>query len=139
MNSYHATYGAYVRMYADHQFEAEDDSAALASAIDEFKKHGGEFGWTEEDYDNLALPSIVGLQDTELGKDIVEGHDFAANEADARDLASQDLLASLKEILFEIDQEIGQRQTSGNDESWADLQQKSDRAHAAVKKAETVD
>jgi hypothetical protein len=139
MKNYHVTFGAYVRMYAGHEFEAEDDNAALPKAIDEFKKHGGEFGWTDEDYDNLALPSIVGLQDTETGKDFLEGHDFAASEEDARDLASRDLLASLKEILFEIDQEIEQRQTSGNDENWADLQQKSDRAHAAVKKAETVD
>ena len=50
--------------------------------------------------------------------------------------AAPDLLASLKELAEEVDFEIEQRQHSGNDEDWIDLKAKSDRAHAAIAKAE---
>jgi hypothetical protein len=139
MNRYSAIFGIYVRMYVDHQFDAVSDEAATAQAIQEFKEHAREFIWIDADYDNLALPSIVGLHELETNRDIAEGHDFAACAADARDLASAELLACLKEILAEIDEEIRQRQTSGNAEKWDDLQQKSDHAHAVIRKAETVD
>lgn len=45
-------------------------------------------------------------------------------------------LAALKALLPEIDSEIEQRQTSGNDEYWEDLKALSDAAHAAVARAE---
>lgn len=50
-------------------------------------------------------------------------------------LAADDLLTSLTELLEEVDFEVEQRQNSGNAEDWAELQAKSDRAHAAVRKA----
>jgi len=50
--------------------------------------------------------------------------------------SAPDLLTSLKELVEEIDFEIEQRQHSGNDEDWADLQEKSNRAHTAIAKAE---
>lgn len=50
--------------------------------------------------------------------------------------AAPDMLAALKALLPEVDSEIEQRQTSGNDEYWEDLKALSDAGHAAVAKAE---
>lgn len=46
------------------------------------------------------------------------------------------MLASLKDLVEEIDFEIEQRKDGGNSEDWAALQEKSNRAHAAIAKAE---
>lgn len=48
----------------------------------------------------------------------------------------EDMLAALSALLPEIDSEIEQRQTSGNDEYWQGLKALSDAGHAAVAKAE---
>lgn len=57
-------------------------------------------------------------------------------EANARLIAAApDLLASLTECLREIDAEIEQRQHSGNDEDWQELQRISNAGHAAMAKA----
>lgn len=50
--------------------------------------------------------------------------------------ASPVLLASLKACLAEIDFELEQRKTGGNDEHWAELQAISDNGHRAVRAAE---
>jgi len=50
--------------------------------------------------------------------------------------SAPDLLSSLKELAEEVDFEIEQRMEGGNDEDWLDLKAKSDRAHAAIAKAE---
>lgn len=47
-----------------------------------------------------------------------------------------DMLAALSALLPEIDAEIEQRQTSGNDEYWQGLKALSDAGHAAVAQAE---
>lgn len=50
--------------------------------------------------------------------------------------AAPNVFAALKALLPEIDAEVEQRQTSGNDEYWQGLKALSDAAHAAVRKAE---
>ncbi len=49
--------------------------------------------------------------------------------------AAPDMLASLVELVEAIDFEIEQRKQGGNAEDWADLQERSNRAHAAIAKA----
>lgn len=98
MKKYNVTYGAFVRGYAQAEFEAENDAAAKTKAIEVFKTDNGDDGldWTDFDYENLAQPSIVSLQSEE--KDVLEGHDFATNKDDARDYASREMLEMLKRI-----------------------------------------
>lgn len=49
--------------------------------------------------------------------------------------AAPDAIAALKSLLPEIDAEIEQRRTSGNDEDWHGLKVLADAGHAAVAKA----
>lgn len=57
-------------------------------------------------------------------------------DANARMIAAApEMETSLRELLAEIDFEIEQRQSGGNDEDWLDLKAKSDRGHAALAKA----
>lgn len=49
--------------------------------------------------------------------------------------AAPELFGALWELAAEIDSEIDQRKHGGNAEDWADLQDKSDRARAAIAKA----
>jgi hypothetical protein len=50
--------------------------------------------------------------------------------------AAPEMLAALKALLPEVDAEVEQRQTSGNDEYWQGLKALSDTGHAAIAKAE---
>ena len=96
MNEYRIVYGAFVRMYADHTIEAESDEAARLLAIEEFKAKGADLQWTDANYDNLALPSIVNLVAFDPSADILEGHDFPATPADARQYAADTMLQALE-------------------------------------------
>jgi hypothetical protein len=95
MPEYRIVFGAYVRMYADHSIEAEDDEAARNLAIEEFKAHASELPWCDPQYDNLALPSIVSMVD-ETRNDVVEGYDFPVTPADARQYAADKMLEALE-------------------------------------------
>lgn len=101
--TYTAVFGAYVRMYAYHDFEASSDKHALARAQTEFKKKADQMGWDEMDTANLALPSVVDISRTvsyrgEHKKVVAENVDFAVCEEDARDLASKEMLTVLEAI-----------------------------------------
>ena len=110
MPEYHIVFGAYVRMYAEHTLEAQDGDDARRRAIAEFKTGGGEFHWLDPDYDNLALPSIVGVQSTETGQDVVEGYDFAVTAADARQYAAGKMLEALEFVAMTFaDIEVSKR------------------------------
>ena len=96
MKEYRIAYGAFVRMYADHTIEAESDEAARLLAIEEFKAKGADLQWTDAQYDNLALPSIVSLAAVDPLGDVLEGHDFSATPADARQYAADAMLQALE-------------------------------------------
>ena len=96
MNEYRIVYGAFVRMYADHTIEAESDEAARLLAIEEFKAKSADLQWTDANYDNLALPSIVNLVAVDPPADLLEGHDFSVTPADARQYAADTMLQALE-------------------------------------------
>jgi hypothetical protein len=96
MNQYRVLFGAYVRMYAEQVIEAEHNEAALRQAIEEFKSRGAELQWFDADDDNLALPSIVTMQNDETRDDVLEGHDFPITPADARQYAAGKMLEALE-------------------------------------------
>jgi hypothetical protein len=96
MKEYRIVYGAFVRMYANHTIEAEDDEAACKLAIEEFKGKSADLQWTDANYDNLALPSIVNLVAVDPPGDVLEGHDFPVTPADARQYAADSMLAALE-------------------------------------------
>jgi hypothetical protein len=96
MKEYRIVYGAFIRMYADHAIEAENDEVARKLAIDEFKAKGADLQWTDAQYDNLALPSIVSLAAVDPLGDVLEGHDFSATPADARQYAADAMLQALE-------------------------------------------
>lgn len=115
MQRYNVAFGAFVRGYAQAEFEAENDEAAKAKCIEIFKTDNGEDGldWGEFDYENLALPSICSLQ--RLGdtfaerEDIEEGRDFAVTPEDARDFVSAEMLAMLVQCRAWINDECERR------------------------------
>jgi len=96
MNEYRIVYGAFVRMYADHTIEADNDEAARKLAIEEFKAKSADLQWTDANYDNLALPSIVNLVAVDPPADLLEGHDFSVTPADARQYAADTMLQALE-------------------------------------------
>jgi hypothetical protein len=96
MKEYCIVYGAYVRMYADHTIEAENDEAARQAAIEEFKANAADLQWSDANYDNLALPSIVNLVAVDPPSDVLEGHDFPITPADARQYAADKMLEALE-------------------------------------------
>jgi hypothetical protein len=96
MPRYHVTFGAYVRMYADHFIDADNDDAARTRAIEDFKSHRQEFQWLDPNYDNLALPSIVTIQSDDAQEDILQGYDFSATPEDARQYAAHKMLEALE-------------------------------------------
>jgi hypothetical protein len=138
MNTYRIVFGAYVRMYAEHTVEAENDDAARQQAIEDFKVRGPELQWLDADYDNLALPSIVGMQTDDTPGDVLEGYDFPAMPADARQYAATKLLVALENLMPDIESEIDQRQHSGNDEEWIELDRKAADARAAIAEATAI-
>ena len=96
MKEYRVLFGAYVRMYAEHSIEVENDDAARRVAIEEFKARSDELPWCDPQYDNLALPSIVSIQDADTREDVVEGYDYAATPLDARQYAADEMLEALE-------------------------------------------
>ena len=96
MPRYHVTYGSYVRMYADHFIDADNDDAARIRAIEDFKSHSQEFQWIDPQYDNMALPSIVSIQTDDAREDVLQGYDFAVTPADARQYAAYKMLQALE-------------------------------------------
>lgn len=96
MKLYRVLSGAYVRMYADHTVHAETNEAARKLAIEEFKARLQDIVWYDAQYDNLALPSIVSLQDNDTNEDVVDGYDFALTPSDARQYAADKMLQALE-------------------------------------------
>jgi hypothetical protein len=96
MNKYRVLFGAYVRMYAEHIFDAEDDQAARKQAIEEFKARVQDITWFDPQEDNLAFPSIVSMQNDDTNEDVLEGYDFAVTPTDARQYAADTMLEALE-------------------------------------------
>lgn len=96
MKQYRVLFGAYVRMYADHTVHAENNEAARKLAIEEFKARLQDIVWYDAQYDNLALPSIVSLQDNDTNEDVVDGYDFALTPWDACQYAADKMLQALE-------------------------------------------
>jgi hypothetical protein len=96
MRQYRVLFGAYVRMYAAHTLLAENNEAARKLAIEEFKSRVQDIIWFDAQYDNLALPSIVSLQNSDTNEDIVEGYDFPLTSSDARQYAADKMLQALE-------------------------------------------
>ena len=132
MKQYRVLYGAFVRMYADWTIEAEDSETARKLAIEQFKAKNDEMHWYDPQYDNIAQPSIVSMQDDETNEDAIEAYDFAITASDARDYAADKLLAALENLMPDIESEIAQRRSSGNNEEWIKLDRKAAAARAAI-------
>ena len=96
MKQYRVLFGAYVRMYAEHTVHAENNEAACKLAIEEFKARVQDIVWFDAQYDNLALPSIVSLQDNDTNEDVVDGYDFPLTSSDARQYAADKMLQALE-------------------------------------------
>ena len=96
MKEYRIVYGAFVRMYADHTIEAENDEAARNLAIEDFKAKGADLQWHDAQYDDLALPSIVSLETTDPLGEVLVCHDFSVTPVDARQFAADAMLQALK-------------------------------------------
>jgi hypothetical protein len=139
MPEYRIVFGAYVRMYADHVVSAENDDAARQLAIREFKDRGHELQWLDPNYDNLALPSICSLETDDPPGEVFQGYDFSVTPADARQYAAAKLLAALENLLPEVEAEIDQRQHSGIDEEWLDLDRKAADARTAIAEATAIE
>jgi hypothetical protein len=138
MKQYRVLYGSFVRMYADHTIEAENDETARQVAIREFKAKNDELDWYDAQYDNIAQPSIVSIQDTETNGTVLEGFDFPITATDAREYAADKLLAALQNLMPDIVSEIDQRKHGGNDEDWIELDRKAADARAAIAEATVI-
>ena len=138
MKQYRILYGAFVRMYTDWTIEAEDSETARKLAIEQFKARNDEMDWYDPQYDNIAQPSIVSMKDDETNKDVLEAYDFAITASDARDYAADKLLAALENLMPDIESEIDQRQQSGIDEEWIELDRKAADARAAIAEATAI-
>lgn len=96
MKQYRVLFGAYVRMYADHTVHAENNEAARKLAIEEFKARVQDIVWFDAQYNNLALPSIVSMQDNDTNEDVVDGYDLPLTSSDARQYAADKMLQALE-------------------------------------------
>ncbi len=96
MKQYRVLFGAYIRMYAEHTIDAENDEAVRKLAIKEFKARVQDITWFDPQYDNLALPSIVSMQIDETNEDVLDGHDFPITPMDARQYAADKMLEALE-------------------------------------------
>ena len=96
MKQYRVLYGSFVRMYADHVIEAENDETARQAAIQEFEARNDELDWYDAQYDNIAQPSIVSIQNNETNGTVLEGFDFPITATDAREYASGKMLEALE-------------------------------------------
>jgi len=136
MKQYRVLFGCYVRMYADWAIEAEDDETARKLAIEQFKANNDEMDWYDAQFDNIAQPSIVSIQDTETNGTVLEGFDFPITAADAREYAADKLLAALQNLMPDIESEIDHRQN--NDKEWIELDRKAAEARAAIAEATAI-
>lgn len=116
MKKYNVCFGASLRGYAQADFEAENDEAAKAKALEIFKTNNGEDGldWDDFDYENTVHPSIVHLQrlsDVKFApeSDVMEGHDFAATVEDAQEYAAAEMLSMLSSCRHWINDECERR------------------------------
>ena len=139
MKHYHVVFGAYVRMYAEHTVDAENDEAARNLAIEQFKLRSAEFQWCDANHYNLALPSIVALEAVDPPGDVLEGHDFSTTPADARQYAADKLFTALLNIMPEIEREIDRRKETGDDDHWRKLDRIAVDARAAIADATRLD
>jgi hypothetical protein len=138
MKQYRVLFGCYVRMYADWTIEAEDSETARKLAIEQFKANNDEMDWYDAQFDNIAQPSIVSIQDIETNETVLEGFDFPITAADAREYAADKLLAALQNLMPDIVSEIDQRKHGGNDEDWIELDRKAADARAAIAEATVI-
>jgi hypothetical protein len=122
-------------MYADWTIEAKDSETARKLAIEQFKAKNDEMDWYDPQFDNIAQPSIVSIEDAETNGTVLEGFDFPATAADAREYAADKLLAALQNLMPDIESEIDQRQHSGNNEEWIELDRKAADARKAIAEA----
>jgi hypothetical protein len=100
LKSYAATVGVYVRTYGHFKFEAENDQGAPAAAIAAFKECRSAVFFEDIDWNNLAQPCIVSIDDADDSDRIIaEGIDFPLSEGDARDFASAELLAEAEKAV----------------------------------------
>ena len=85
----------------------------------------------------IALTSLVAEVETlrEAAKGAVVALGQASSDLALAQLRSVTLLLIAEKLAPVIDQEIEQRQASGNDEDWSSLQALSDQLHAAIKLA----
>jgi hypothetical protein len=138
MKTYRVLYGSFVRMYAGWTIEAENSETARQLAIEQFKAKNDEMDWYDAQFDNIAQPSIVSIEDAETNDTVLEGFDFPITAADAREYAAEKLLAALQNLMPDIESEIDQRQHSGNDEEWIALGRKAANARAAIAEATAI-
>ena len=76
--------------------QAENNEAVRKLAIEEFKAIVQDIVWYDAQYDNLALPSIVSIQDDDTNEDVLDGYDFPITPSDARQYAADKMLAALE-------------------------------------------
>ena len=98
MNQYRVLFGAYVRMYAEATIDAEDNEAARKRATEEFTARSNELQWSDADYANIALPSIVSMQRDDRPGDVLDGYDFPITPTDARQYAAGTMLEALEYV-----------------------------------------
>jgi hypothetical protein len=114
MQEFTATIGAYVRSYATFRFEAKSMKATPAVAIAKYKRDDDDIMFDETDWNNVALPSIVSIERVRDDKLVIEGHDFALNEDDARDLHAQELLNIVRLVAASDNDADGLKERAAN-------------------------
>lgn len=132
MQTYNCTIGFYVRAYVNFDVEAESDEKAQQAAIDKFTDDSLHHASYENDWDNIAMPAIVSLENEDTGASIAEGEDFAQNDMDAQQLASGQMLEALRHCLAFAEYELELRKPSADPEYIEYAQRAVDTARAAI-------
>ncbi len=102
-------------------YDGEDIDSEAAQLI------AAETGLTHDGYEIFSV---------DADGDVDEPIGTALNEEDAKLIAAApDLLAAAQAIRDDIESEVEQRQTSGNDEYWQPLKEKLEKLDAAIIKA----